>query len=58
MFKDDVLAKIYAHPHMKEIPICAQMEIIGVFEESLREYAEEFPYVYLQHIFEEDTHEL
>lgn len=54
MFKQSLMDKIFMHERMKKIPIAYQMDAYKAIEEILEREVEEFPYLYLAHIFQDD----
>lgn len=52
MFTEEIRNKILSHKDMKIVPVGYQETALFVIEEVLRQHAQEFPYIYLPHIFE------
>lgn len=53
MFDEKILARIFAHEKMRNIPIAYQYEVISVVDEVLEDEAREYPFLYLAHTFQD-----
>lgn len=51
MFNDEFLAKIFAHPEIRHVPVGCQATVVDVFKEVLEDLLEENPYEQLSALF-------